>query len=134
MSRGLLDIAISRYSADYPFLFPANPPTRHVDNLGHQWHRVRNEASLPGLRLHDRHSWASVAAMNGVDMVTVATLLGHGFHGRRVCTDGPSAQSSAPGFDDRSWSQLPENVLRELFFRYIQIGSIEIQIRPIDSG
>jgi len=32
---------------------------------------------LPGLRLHDlRHSWASTAAMNGVDMVTVAKLLG----------------------------------------------------------
>ena len=30
------------------------------------------------LRLHDlRHSWASVAAMNGVGMVTVAKLLGH---------------------------------------------------------
>ena len=33
---------------------------------------------MPGLRLHDlRHSWASVAAMNGVDMVTIAKLLGH---------------------------------------------------------
>ena len=33
---------------------------------------------MPGLRLHDlRHTWASVAAMNGVDMVTIAKLLGH---------------------------------------------------------
>ena len=39
--------------------------------------RIRDEAGLPGLRLHDlRHSWASVAAMNGVDMVTIAKLLG----------------------------------------------------------
>ncbi len=33
---------------------------------------------MPGLRIHDlRHSWASTAVMNGVDMVTVAKLLGH---------------------------------------------------------
>ena len=33
---------------------------------------------MPGLRLHDlRHGWASVAAVNGVDMVTIAKLLGH---------------------------------------------------------
>ena len=39
---------------------------------------MRNEADLPGLRLHDlRHSWASMAAMTGVDMVTIARLLGH---------------------------------------------------------
>ena len=54
------------------------PPTRHIDNFEYQWHRIRNEAGLPGLRIHDlRHNWASVAAMNGVDMVTVARLLGH---------------------------------------------------------
>ena len=70
--------AIPRYSPDCPFLFPARPPTRHIDNFEYQWHRIRNEAGLPGLRIHDlRHSWASVAAMNGVDMVTVAKLLGH---------------------------------------------------------
>ena len=34
--------------------------------------------NLGRLRLHDlRHSWASVAAMNGVDLTTVAKLLGH---------------------------------------------------------
>ncbi len=76
-ARAVID-AIPRYSPDCPFLFPARPPTRHIDNFEYQWHRIRNEAGLPGLRLHDlRHNWASVAAMNGVDMVTVAKLLGH---------------------------------------------------------
>ncbi len=75
--RAVID-AIPRYSPDCRFLFPARPPTRHIDNFEYQWHRIRNEAGLPGLRIHDlRHSWASVAAMNGVDMVTIATLLGH---------------------------------------------------------
>ena len=70
--------AIPRYSADCPYLFPARPPTRPIDNIAFQWDRIRAEAGLHGLRLHDlRHSWASTAAMNGVDMVTIAKLLGH---------------------------------------------------------
>ncbi len=70
--------AISRYSPDCPYVFPGHPPTRPIDNIGYRWSRIRDEAELPGLRIHDlRHSWASVAAMNGVDMVTIAKLLGH---------------------------------------------------------
>ena len=70
-ARAVID-DIPRYSPDCPFLFPARPPTQHIANFEYQWHRIRNEAGLPGLRLHDlRHNWASVAAMNGVDMVTV---------------------------------------------------------------
>ena len=76
-ARAVID-TIPRYSPDCPFLFPARPPTRHITGIEYQWHRIRNEAGLPGLRIHDlRHSWASVAAMNGVDMVTIAKLLGH---------------------------------------------------------
>ena len=76
-ARAVID-AIPRYSADCPYLFPNRPPTRPINNIAFHWDRIRNEADLSGLRLHDlRHSWASVAAMNGVDMVTVAKLLGH---------------------------------------------------------
>ena len=76
-ARAVID-AIPRYGLDCPYLFPARPPTRPVDNIAFQWDRIRAEAGLPGLRLHDlRHSWASTAAMNGVDMVTIARLLGH---------------------------------------------------------
>lgn len=70
--------AIPRYSEDCPFLFPNRPPTRSIDNIAFQWTRIRDEAGLADIRLHDlRHTWASVAAMNGVDMVTIAKLLGH---------------------------------------------------------
>ena len=76
-ARAVID-AIPRYSPDCPFLFPARPPTRPINDFGYQWERIREEAGLPGLRIHDlRHSWASAAAMNGVDMVTIAKLLGH---------------------------------------------------------
>ena len=76
-ARAVID-AIPRYGPDCPFLFPARPPTRHIGNFDYQWNRIRSEAGLPGLRIHDlRHSWASTAVMNGVDMVTIAKLLGH---------------------------------------------------------
>ena len=76
-ARAVID-AIPRYSDDCPYLFPARPATQPIDNIAFHWDRIRNEAGLPGLRLHDLlHSWASVAAMNGVDMVTIAKLLGH---------------------------------------------------------
>ena len=76
-ARAYID-AIPRYRSDCPFLFPARQPTRPIDNIGYQSDRIRNEAGLPGFRIHDlRDSRVSVAAMNGVDMVTVAKMLGH---------------------------------------------------------
>ena len=76
-ARAVID-AIPRYGEDCPYLFPRRPPTRPVETIAFHWDRIRKEAGLSELRLHDlRHSWASVAAMNGVDMVTIAKLLGH---------------------------------------------------------
>ena len=76
-ARAVID-AIPRYSEDCPYLFPGRPPTRPLHNITSHWSRIRIEAGLAGVRLHDlRHTWASVAAMNGVDMVTIARLLGH---------------------------------------------------------
>ena len=76
-ARAVID-AIPRYSEDCPFLFPGRPPTRPLHNITSHWSRIRIEAGWAGVRLHDlRYTWASVAAMNGVDMVTIAKLLGH---------------------------------------------------------
>ncbi len=42
------------------------------------WQKVRDEAGLGDVRLHDlRHSYASVALMNGATVPTIARLLGH---------------------------------------------------------
>ena len=39
---------------------------------------IREEAGLPGLRIHDaRHTWASQGIVNGVGLSTVGPLLGH---------------------------------------------------------
>ena len=62
-----------------PFVFPSarNPSRpRHPDlNL---WYRVRKEAGIEDVRLHDlRHTVASHAVMNGVPVPVVSRLLGH---------------------------------------------------------
>ena len=76
-ARAVID-AIPRHGDDCPLLFPSRPPDRPTTMVPHHWARIRREAGLDGLRLHDlRHNWASVAAMNGVDLVTIAKLLGH---------------------------------------------------------
>ena len=48
------------------------------DRLYTFWCGIREEAGLPGLRIHDaRHTWASQGVMNGVGLTTVGRLLGH---------------------------------------------------------
>ena len=61
------------------FVFPAptdpvRPQSRHLA----LWHRVRREAGIEDVRLHDlRHTVASQAVANGVPLPTVARMLGH---------------------------------------------------------
>ncbi len=54
------------------------PDDLNTDRLHAFWRGVREEAGLPGLRIHDlRHTWASQGVMNGVGLTTVGRLLGH---------------------------------------------------------
>ena len=62
-----------------PFVFPSprNPERPHDPYLP-LWDRVRNEAGIEDVRLHDlRHTMASYAVMNGVPVPVVSRLLGH---------------------------------------------------------
>ena len=61
------------------FVFPSvrNPERPHAPHLPH-WVRVRKEAGIEDVRLHDlRHTMASHAVMNGVSVPVVSRLLGH---------------------------------------------------------
>jgi integrase len=50
----------------------------HYTGLQKAWERVREQAGVPGLRLHDlRHSFASFAVADGQSLFMVAKLLGH---------------------------------------------------------
>lgn len=51
---------------------------RCVSNLGRTWRRIRAEAGIEDVRLHDlRHSFASDAIMAGVPLQVVGKMLGH---------------------------------------------------------
>ena len=62
-----------------PFVFPsprdpARPRGPHLE----LWYRVRREAGIEDVRLHDlRHTHASHAVMNGVPVPVVSRMLGH---------------------------------------------------------
>ena len=48
------------------------------DSILHMLHRVLKRAGLPRIRFHDmRHTFATVALQNGVDIKTVSGMLGH---------------------------------------------------------
>ena len=76
-ARSVID-AIPRYDEDCPYLFPGRPPTRPVANIANQWKRIRDEAALAGLRLHDlRRTFASRDLALGESQSMIGRLLGH---------------------------------------------------------
>ena len=63
------------------WMFPSprtNGPLSH-SGLDETWRRIREEADLRDVRLHDlRHSYASTALQHGETVLTIGRLLGHG--------------------------------------------------------
>lgn len=61
----------------YVFPSPKGGPIS-PDNVRHMLHRVLKRAGLPSVRFHDlRHSFATPALQNGVDVKTVSGVPGH---------------------------------------------------------
>ena len=60
-------------------MFPSPRDPAYPRRPGHSfWYRVRREAGIEDVRLHDlRHTMASHAVMNGVPVPVVSRLLGH---------------------------------------------------------
>jgi integrase len=67
--------------AGCPYLLP-NPETlKPFVSIKHGWQKVRRDAGLPDLRIHDlRHSAASFMINGGVDLYAVGKILGHADH------------------------------------------------------
>jgi len=66
-----------RTGSAFVFPSPRDPARPQSHNLG-LWHRVRREAGIEDVRLHDlRHTVASQAVARGVPLPTVARMLGH---------------------------------------------------------
>ena len=61
----------------YVFPSPSGGPLA-PDSVLHMLHRVLKRAGLPKIRFHDlRHTFATLALQNGVDIKTVSGMLGH---------------------------------------------------------
>ncbi len=66
-----------KMQSDYVFPSPTGGPIS-PDSVLHMLHRVLNRAGLPKVRFHDlRHTFATLALQNGVDVKTVSGMLGH---------------------------------------------------------
>ncbi|HUX78549.1 MAG TPA: site-specific integrase [Alphaproteobacteria bacterium] len=61
-----------------PFVICGGKEGAHLVNLQKPWRRVRAKAGLEDVRLHDlRHTFASIAASNGLSLPIIGALLGH---------------------------------------------------------
>ncbi len=64
--------------ANNPYVFCGDKPGTHLVAIQKTWERIRKQAGLPDIRIHDlRHSFASFAINNGVDLIELKGLLGH---------------------------------------------------------
>ena len=64
-------------NSQYVFPSPTGGPIS-PDSVLHMLHRVLKRAGLPKVRFHDlRHTFATLALQNGVDIKTVSGMLGH---------------------------------------------------------
>ena len=64
-------------NSEWVFPSPIGGPMS-PDSVLHMLHRVLKRAGLPKVRFHDlRHTFATLALQNGVDVKTVSSMLGH---------------------------------------------------------
>ena len=63
---------------DHPYVIVGRNKQAHLINLQKPWGRIKKKASLEDVRIHDlRHTFASVAAANGLSLPIIGALLGH---------------------------------------------------------
>jgi integrase len=64
--------------ANSPFVFPATRGDGHFTASKEIWVQARDRAGLPNrVRYHARHAIASIALSEGIDIASVAALMGH---------------------------------------------------------
>ena len=75
-ARAILD-ALPRQEGN-PYVITGTVPGQPISDLQKPWRRIRAEADLPDVRIHDlRHTYASNAVADGMPIQMVGKLLGH---------------------------------------------------------
>ena len=95
------------------WVFPATGGTRHMSKavLDYFWYKVRAEAGLDDVRLHDlRHSFASVALAHGETVLTIGRLLDH---------NDPATTLKYTYLADATVHEAAETVIRSLVARVV---------------
>ena len=82
VSQQVIDLLIQEHEKhpDNPVMFPSpvNGGMWYPDAINRLHQRILKSAGLEHIRLHDlRHTFATVALQNGVDIKTVSSMLGH---------------------------------------------------------
>lgn len=63
---------------DNPYVIAGKEPQGYVTDLQRPWRRIRKRAGLEDVRIHDlRHTYASNAVAQGMDLLMIGKLLGH---------------------------------------------------------
>ncbi len=77
-------------ASEYVFFSPLTNGPISPDSVLHMLHRVLDRAGLPRIRFHDlRHTFATMALQNGVDVKTLSNILGHFSAGFTLDTFAP---------------------------------------------
>ena len=82
ISQEAVDLLVAEHKRhpNNPYMFPS-PITRemyHPDPIVNLHKKILKDAGLPHIRFHDlRHTFATLALQNGVDVKTVSSMLGH---------------------------------------------------------
>ncbi len=61
-----------------PFVILGDGPNGHYNDMQKPWRKIRTMAGIEDVRIHDlRHTYASVAVMNGIDPFLLKEIMGH---------------------------------------------------------
>ena len=80
LTSAALEVLQRRMSGiETPYIFPCETDSeRPIPKVNNAHDRAVRESGVAPLRLYDlRHTWATRAAMSGIDLVTLAAMLGH---------------------------------------------------------
>lgn len=71
-------VSVPQEAVDLLFPSPITREMYHPDSIVNLHKKILKDAGLPHIRFHDlRHTFATLALQNGVDVKTVSSMLGH---------------------------------------------------------